>query len=421
MMVIVISIVMQIIDLAVIIGCAISMMHVFPGSVETQKWKRIAAWAVYGILAVVLPLFIKWDPVTVAGLTLWSLLNAYLFYFRSSLGMVCQVIYHVLLVAAQYIALYIMVWIDEALKLNTQLFLYVFIILRCAVLICTTIILREVVRKRFQDTEQLKMRGMVLVPIFSLAMFFLYVIAGEVFFMRYGYGWLLVAAVLMGVLNLYCLYFWYDVAKNQELKHRLELMQQQKVMTAQYYEEMERNYNESRKVIHDIRNHLHAIEQKYKIEDRKYIEDVHDMLNSMGMKFYTENRMLNIVLNDQLKGIPAEQVDCNLGGISLEFVSDIDITTIFANLLVNAVEAGTGHKDFWLKIRGEVIQDFTIVKISNPLFVPYREGKSAKKGHEGIGLQNVRQAVEKYGGQMEIQTDGKVFSVTVLFMNKEDA
>ena len=68
-----------------------------------------------------------------------------------------------------------------------------------------------------------------------------------------------------------------------------------------------------------------------------------------------------------------------------------------------------------------MIQDFTIVKISNPLFVPYREGKSAKKGHEGIGLQNVRQAVEKYGGQMEIQTDGKVFSVTVLFMNKEDA
>lgn len=406
------------IDMVILIGCALSIMHVVPSNVEAKRWMKVIAWIIYGALGLALPAFVKWDPATVVGMTLWSLLMAYFLYFRNSLGMVCQVIYNVLLVAAQYLGSLAAYGIHSAFPLDNQIFFYLFMVLRWTFQISATFALREVVRKRFTDTEHMKMRGMVLVPIFSLALFFLYVISGEVFFVRYGTGWMIVFAVLMGVLNLYCLYFWYDVEKNRELKHRLELMQQQKDMTVQYYEEMERNYNESRRVIHDIRNHLHAIEQKYKIEDREYIEDVHDMLNSMGMKFYTENKMLNIVLNDKLKTIPVEQVDCNLGGIGLEFISDIDITTIFANLLVNAVEAGVGHKDFWLKIRGEEIQDFTIVKISNPLFVPYKEGKSGKAGHEGIGLQNVRQAVEKYDGQMEIQTEGDIFSVTMLFANK---
>lgn len=406
------------IDMVILIGCALSIMHVVPGNVEAKRWKKVIAWVIYGVLAWGLPRFIRWDPATVVGLTLWSLLMAYLLYFRNSLGMVCQVIYNVLLVAAQYLGSLVASGIYSVFPLDNQIFFYLFMILRWIFQIGATFALWEVVRKRFTDMKHMKMRGMALVPIFSLVLFFLYVISGEVFFVRYGTGWLIVFTVLLVALNLYCLYFWYDVEKNREFKHRLELMQQQKDMTVQYYEEMERNYNESRRIIHDIRNHLHAIEQKYKIEDREYIEDVHDMLNSMGMKFYTENKMLNIVLNDKLKAIPVEQVDCNLGGIGLEFISDIDITTIFANLLVNAVEAGTGHKDFWIKIRGEEIQDFTIVKISNPLFVPYKEGRSAKAGHEGIGLQNVRQAVEKYDGQMEIQTEEDIFSVTILFANK---
>ena len=38
---------------------------------------------------------------------------------------------------------------------------------------------------------------------------------------------MLIFSAMLIVINVYCLYFWYDVEKNGELKHRLELMEQQ--------------------------------------------------------------------------------------------------------------------------------------------------------------------------------------------------
>ena len=104
-----------------------------------------------------------------------------------------------------------------------------------------------------------------------------------------------------------------------------------------------------------------------------------------------------------------------MGGISLDFLTDMDVTTIFANLLDNAIEAGENKKNFWLKLRGEQIQDFTVVKIWNPSSEMYAPGRSGKQGHEGIGLENVRHTVEKYHGALNIETKDGIFSVTAVF------
>lgn len=266
-------------------------------------------------------------------------------------------------------------------------------------------------RRYVRDGRGLKLRGMVIVPLFSMVLIFLHIISGEMFFARYGYGMIILFCAMVLVINFYCLYFWYDVAANQELRHKLEMMQSQNEMTHQYYLEMEENYSKSRKIIHDIRNHMCAMEQASKLEQaQEYFSDVHEMLNSLGLKFYSGNRMLNIVLNDKLKGLSEEQAQCRLGGVDLGFLSDMDITTIFANLLDNALEAGGGTPEFWIRIQGEQIQDFIIIKIWNSCM---DTGK--KKDHEGIGLENVRLALTKYQGEMEAGREGDVFSVTLVF------
>lgn len=221
--------------------------------------------------------------------------------------------------------------------------------------------------------------------------------------------------ILLLVINIYCLYVWYDLAENRELKHKVELMKQQNELTHQYYEDMENNYNRSRRIIHDIRNHLNMLEQSAKTDAAGYFEDVHGMLNSLGLKFYSDNRMLNMILNDKLKKLEPGQAECNMGGISLDFLADMDVTTIFANLLDNAIEAGENKKNFWIKIRGEQIQDYTVVKIWNPSSEVYAPGRSGKQGHEGIGLENVRHTVEKYHGALNIETKDGIFSVTAVF------
>ncbi|MDD3217551.1 MAG: GHKL domain-containing protein [Lachnospiraceae bacterium] len=299
---------------------------------------------------------------------------------------------------------------------TTQGIVCLAVVIRTAFLMTATIVLRILIRKRYVQSEKyLKIRGMILIPVFSMALMFLYVISSDIFLVRYGYGWLLVYAMLLIIINLYCLYFWYDVGKNGELKQSIKLMQQQSELTLQYYQELEENYNHSRKIIHDIRNHLSAIEQAAKMENNSYIEDMHEMLNSLGMKFYTENRMLNIVLNDKLKTFHPANLECRMGGIALDFISDIDITTIFANLLDNAIEAQQEKESPSVKINGEQIHDFLVIKISNPWNGTYVEGKSTKKGHEGLGLQNVRGALEKYNGELQISQKEDIFSVTIAF------
>lgn len=257
---------------------------------------------------------------------------------------------------------------------------------------------------------------MLLVPVISTILVFLFLISSDVFLLRFGYEWLIVYCVLVLVINLYCLYFWYDVSKTQELKHKLELMRQQNELTHQFYADLESNYAKSRKVIHDIRNHLQMLEQSQKFaESQGYVADMHQMLNALGMTHYTDNRMLNMILNDKLKLLDQEQFHCSLMGVRLDFLTEMDTTTIFANLLDNALEEREGNEHFRLQLQGEQIQDFCVIKMSNTTRGTYIPGTSSKTGHEGIGLENVRNAVEKYHGEVQTVQKGELFSVTLLF------
>lgn len=408
-----------VIDMVSLIGCALMLVHAIPAEREESRWKKILGWVGYGAVAAIVPAVWKLDMLTIGILSIYYIVMARLLYFRSKKGAVYQIIYCVMLLITEYMAFIANAYVRIVMQPEEIIADGIWIVLRVLFLFMGTLALRAIICRRFADAQHMKIKGMIIVPLFSMVLLFLYLAASDIFMVRYGYYWVFVYCILLLVINLYCLYFWYDVAKSGELKHRLKLMQQQRELTLQYYEDMEENYNRSRKIIHDIRNHLHVIEQSSRMEDKSYIDDVHAMLNSMGMKFYTENRMLNIVLNDKLKNFSQEQVKCNLGGIELDFIADLDITTIFANLLDNAVEEGKGKKDFRIQIRGEQIQDFIIIKITNPFVKNAMSGKSSKPGHEGLGLQNVRRAVEKYHGDMEIRQEEGNFSVTLLFAEQE--
>ena len=396
--------------------CAVWFLWAGEFEPRGPRWVRVLLWIVYGFLNWFVPNMWLNDTITMIVLCAYYMAVGWFFYHRSRNWLLYQVFFYMATYAAQIIGIFLVIRLSQWIAMDSIVMSYGFLIMKVLLIIIITAGLRFLVKKRgVSDRKNLKVKGMMLVPIISFALIFLYLGAGEIFFVRYGYEWIIVYCVLLLIINGWCIYVWHDVAANRELKHRIELMEQQNELTHQYYEEMEKNYNRSRKIIHDIRNHLHALEQSAKMEDSRYFEDVHGMLNSLGLKFYSENKMLNIILNDKLKKFSPEQVECNLGGISLDFVSDMDMTTIFANLLDNAVEAREGNPDFWVKIRGEQIQDFTVIKIWNPALKTYEPGQSGKTGHEGIGLSNVRQAMGRYHGELKIECKDNIFSVTLVF------
>lgn len=417
--------VFTVLDMTALVLCSMYAVILLPRDTRLASHKksicilRIAAWLIYAALAVLIPMLWRNDLVTMFGLSVYYGLMGFLLYHRDKIGIMYQMGFMFFLYVVQMVALFTATKIWEVFSLEYRAYSYIWILLRVILLIVITIIFRMLVHRRYvvvQPYFKMKIRGMLCVPVISMILIFWFTISSDVFLMRFGYEWLILYCVLVLVMNLYCLYFWYDVSKTQELKHKLEMMQQQNELTHQFYADLESNYAKSRKVIHDIRNHLQMLEQSRKLaESQSYVADVYQMLNALGMTYYTDNRMLNIILNDKLKLLGQEQFHCNLMGVHLDFLSEMDTTTIFANLLDNAMEEWEENDDFRLEIQGEQIQDFCVIKLSNTMSGTYIPGKSSKAGHEGIGLENVRNAVGKYHGEMQTDQKEQMFSVTLLF------
>ncbi|MDE7274781.1 MAG: GHKL domain-containing protein [Lachnospiraceae bacterium] len=410
-------------DMISLTFCSAYLVFLLPRMKESAGNKKILrvvkgmAWMIYTLLAVMIPMIWRNDSITMLGLTVYYILVGYVLYHRDKVGILYQVGFMFSLYATQVISIFTAVMVREVYALENRTSAYIMILLKACLLVMVTFVFRVLVRKRYMSVQpRFQIRGMLLVPVISMILIFGFAISSDVFLMRFGYGWLIVYCALILVMNLYCFYFWYDVSKTQELKHKLELMRQQSELTHQFYADLESNYAKSRKVIHDIRNHLQMLEQSQKFaESQSYVADMHQMLNALGMTYYTDNRMLNIILNDKLKHLNQEQFQCSLMGVRLDFLSEMDTTTIFANLLDNALEERRESENFRLQLQGEQIQDFCVIKMSNTTKGTYTPGKSSKTGHEGIGLENVRNAVGKYHGEMQTDQKGDVFSVTLLF------
>lgn len=410
-------------DIASLMFCSMYVVTLLPRSARVTGDRRIlcavraAAWLVYALLTVMIPTVWQDDAVTMAGITLYYVMAGYLLYHRDRVGTLYQVGFMFSLYATQMIAIFAAAEMWGVFSLEHRTHAYCLVLLKAFLLIAITFVFKVLIRKRYMSVQmRFRIRGMLLVPVISMVLIFMFAVGSDVFLLRFGHAWLIVYCALVLVINLYCLYFWHDVSKTQELKHKLELTRQQNELTHQFYADLESNYAKSRKVIHDIRNHLQVLEQSQKFAgSRSYVADMHQMLNALGMTYYTDNRMLNIILNDKLKSLNQEQFYCSLMGVRLGFLSDMDTTTIFANLLDNALEECRGNQDFRLHLQGEQIQDFCVIKMSNTTEGTYTPGRSSKTGHDGIGLENVRNAVEKYHGEMQTVQREDVFSVTLLF------
>lgn len=226
-------------------------------------------------------------------------------------------------------------------------------------------------------------------------------------------------------LNIFITNIFESISKNNELKSEVQLYEQQSKMQYEYYNTLENKYNSSRKLFHDIRNHLQTIEDLYRLQEnekaREYTEDMYKMFDRLSQRHYTGSRVLNVIINDKVQRAESLGIslNCSIEDIDFGFIKDIDLTTIFANLLDNAIEGVQNineGREILLKIAK--FNDFIVINISNNTdMTPIDdrgELKSTKKNHGGIGLQNVRMALEKYQGNMRITCDNNVFKVNIV-------
>lgn len=220
-----------------------------------------------------------------------------------------------------------------------------------------------------------------------------------------------------------CCYLCTYMAKIVRSDMELETIQYQR----SYYQELENNQQTVRRMRHDMKNHLGVVETL--LRDGKY-EMAHKYLHDLDQEFtshtriYCEDPVINAVLNVKFQKAETEKIACQYqvdikGQLPLE---DIELCTLLANTLDNAIEASIKITDvrkrkISLKVRcmnGNISCEIMNAKNNqiiekNGLF---ETDKSDRCSH-GLGLRSVKQIVNKHNGEIKIEYTDDIFKVII--------
>lgn len=226
-------------------------------------------------------------------------------------------------------------------------------------------------------------------------------------------------------IDLFFLCFTKFTEENSNLKMKLSLLEQQANIQYKYYEAQEEKYNESIVILHDVGRHLSMIEGIYKAEKangaKEYTQEIREMLQPLIPQQYTNNPILNILLNDKKRSSALFNIDFELeiGNVDLAFMEPIEVTTLFGNLLDNAIEACQQlENNRFISMKLDTFNDFIAVHIVNCCCGnrKWSGGKpiSDKVGSHGIGLINVENIVSKYNGSIILEEKDSMFSCNII-------
>ncbi|MGN0406941.1 MAG: sensor histidine kinase [Bacteroides sp.] len=194
------------------------------------------------------------------------------------------------------------------------------------------------------------------------------------------------------------------------------------------YRSISDNYETQRRRSHEFKNQIMCIEslmqngEYEKLE--QYVKNISHAISVDKNTINSNNVIVNAILNTKYteaieKGIVFTFMVNDLSNIR---ISDEDIVVILSNLLNNAIEACekcTGRKIIKLKFVKEK-QIILSVKNTCAQKLVFEDGeivttKKLNREEHGIGVKNIKNTVEKYGGEYSIKNENNEFSFSICF------
>lgn len=211
--------------------------------------------------------------------------------------------------------------------------------------------------------------------------------------------------------------------------HNLSVVNQQMLESKErYYMKLLDHENEIRKFRHDVKNHFLSIEAL--LADGKYSEAsayVAEIKNSFAFKspeIKTGNTIVSAIASDYVSRFPDAELEWN-GLIPEKLnISNVDICTVFSNILANAFEnAVKSETEKKVAVIIQTVNNSMIITVKNNIGAPvirkdgvFETTKEDSRNH-GIGTQNVKSCVEAHKGIVEYSYDDKFFEVRIILPN----
>lgn len=236
-------------------------------------------------------------------------------------------------------------------------------------------------------------------------------------------------AVNMGCIvlaDLCLLYYTKMINEKNFYENQVKALEQQASMQYKYYLSQNQKYEQTVRILHDVNKHIKFIEELYETEQgniaSNYASEIRNILKPLIPRHFTENPILNILLTDKQAIMKEKDIafDIDIENVDVTFIEPIDVTTIFGNLLDNAIEATEKiENNKFIHIKISAYRKILVVKIENSCGdIKWKNGMpiSDKGLNRGIGLINVKNKIEKYHGDLTLKQENNRF-IAELFLN----
>ena len=237
----------------------------------------------------------------------------------------------------------------------------------------------------------------------------------------------LAISIILALSNLSLILIIIRIIKDNKLRAENEIVKEKMDMQYQYYLTIKDSQEKIRKLYHDINNHIACI--KNISEEQKnvdmYVDEINRELKSYQTVSDTGNMILDVILNEKKSICDKEDIEfiADVKLINCEFIDMIDVCSIFSNILDNAIEACLKIDDEnihrFIKIRSSIVKNFIVIKCKNSkinnILLKNGEILTDKKDtfKHGIGLNSIKNSVEKYDGNVKIDIEEEAFSITI--------
>lgn len=221
------------------------------------------------------------------------------------------------------------------------------------------------------------------------------------------------------------------ISKKNSEQTKLKIDKMQLEMYKIKLDENEKQYNEMRKIRHDMKNHLQCVSalltDNMEKEALRYIQNMLDNKLDFGFAgVNTSNNIINIISNIKLSQCKDKNIDVcvKIGDFHIK-ADDMDLCIILGNLLDNAIEHCTesnGKKMLFLEILQKkgyvnIIVKNTIEKSvleNNPKLTTSKKDRTA----HGLGISSVREVVKRLGGMMDLLESNGYFIADVWILSE---
>lgn len=242
------------------------------------------------------------------------------------------------------------------------------------------------------------------------------------------------ASLLICSYNILCcllvLFVQFGILENKNLRYEMVMLSQFLTKKEEQYERNKENIEQINLKVHDLKHQIHEYANKGQIH-YEIVSDLNNLVQIYDSNPNSGNAAFDLIVSEQSIRCKKQNIDlkCYADCSKLDFISEVDIYSLFGNILDNAIEASEKIKDeskrkIHLNVKNS--NCFVSICVEN-----YFEGELIMSGdglfsttkensfQHGYGLKSIRLIVEKYNGSVTFKSEQNIFIVSILFSLKK--